>query len=129
MNLDELVERLRSGAVEPADVDGQPILSVRVYETERSQAELYLLRRGQRIPAHRHSAIDDVFLGVRGRTQIRTWDPSGAHVDHVLGPNAVVVVEPETAHEVSCVEDEAAYLLTQSPKEHYDIHRVEPWGR
>lgn len=129
MNLDELVERLRSGTVEPVNVDGEPIVSVRVYETERSQAELYLLRRGQRIPAHRHSAIDDVFLGVRGRAQIRVWDVAGAHVDQILAANVVVVVEPGTPHEVSCLDDEAAYVLTQSPKEHYDIHRFEPSDR
>ena len=100
-----------------------------VYETERSQAELYLLRRGQRIPAHHHSAIDDVFLGVRGRALIRVWDASGAHADQVLEPGALVVVQPGTAHEVSCLEDEAAYVLTQSPKEQYDIHRFQPSDR
>jgi quercetin dioxygenase-like cupin family protein len=128
VNLHELLARLESGQIEPGDVDGQPILSVVVYETERSKAELYLLRRGQRIPAHHHSAIDDVFVGVRGRAQIRVWDSSGSHVDHVLEPGALVVVQPSTGHEVSCLDDDVAYVLTQSPKEQYDIHRFEHPG-
>ena len=64
--LTALVDLLDSGAVAPVEVDGQPILCVSVYETARSQAEMYLLRPGQRIPPHKHSAIDDVFVGLGG---------------------------------------------------------------
>lgn len=121
MNLDELLERLRSGAVEPVDVAGQPILCTQVYETDRSQAEIYLLRAGQKIPAHFHSEIDDVFLGVSGRGLVRTWDSAGRSTDHAVVAGSVVVVEPGTPHEVSCAADEFGYVLTQSPKERYDI--------
>lgn len=121
VKLRTLVESLRSGDVAPVDVDGQPILAVQVYETDRSQAELYLLRTGQRIPAHRHSAIDDVFLVLEGRGRIRIWDSDGKQSDHVVERGAVMVVEPGTAHEVSCDGDEFVYVLTQSPKEHYDL--------
>jgi quercetin dioxygenase-like cupin family protein len=120
-DLNALVGRLRSGEVPPVEVGGQPILCVAVYETARSQAELYLLRRGQKIPAHRHSAIDDVFVGVEGRGRIRIWDADGNHADHAIEPGSVVVVEPGTPHEVACAGDEFCYVLTQSPKEHYDL--------
>lgn len=125
VRLQTLVESLRSGDVAPVDVDGQPILAVQVYETDRSQAELYLLRTGQRIPAHRHSAIDDVFLVLEGRGRIRIWDSDGKQFDHVVERGAVMVVEPGTAHEVSCDGDEFVYVLTQSPKEHYDLLPIE----
>lgn len=125
VNLEALVAKMRSGGVEPADVAGQPILCAPVYETQRSQAELYLLRPGQKIPAHVHSAIDDVFVGVSGRGLIRTWDAAGNQTDHSVVAGSVVVVEPGTAHEVSCAGDEFGYVLTQSPKESYDIHPVE----
>lgn len=121
VNLQALVKRLRSGDVAPVDVDGQAILAVQVYETDRSQAELYLLRAGQKIPAHRHSAIDDVFLVLDGRGRIRTWDSHGNHHDHAVERGAVIVVEPGTAHEVSCQGEEFVYVLTQSPKERYDM--------
>ena len=80
-SLNELAGLLASGAVAPVVVDGQPILCVSVYETPRSQAEMYLLKAGQRIPAHKHSAIDDVFVGVRGKGNIRMWDASGKAAD------------------------------------------------
>jgi quercetin dioxygenase-like cupin family protein len=118
--LNALVDLLDSGAVAPVEVDGQPILCVSVYETARSQAEMYLLRPGQRIPPHKHSAIDDVFVGVRGRGRIRTWDAAGNPLDHMIDAGTVLVVEPGNPHEVSCVGDEFCYVLTQSPKEQYD---------
>jgi quercetin dioxygenase-like cupin family protein len=119
-SLNELADLLTSGAVEPVVVEGQPILCVNVYETPRSQAEMYLLKAGQRIPAHMHSAIDDVFVGVRGRGRIRTWDASGKVADRVVEAGSVVVIEPGTPHEVSCAGDEFCYVLTQSPKDEYD---------
>ena len=118
--LDSLVDLLHSGSVAPVDVNGQPILCVSVYETARSQAEIYLLRPGQRIPPHMHSAIDDVFVGVRGRGRIRTWDAAGEPIDHIINAGTVLVVEPGNPHEVSCAGDEFCYVLTQSPKEQYD---------
>ena len=118
--LNALVGLLDSGAVTPVEVDGQPILCVSVYETARSQAEMYLLRPGQRIPPHKHSAIDDVFVGVRGRGRIRTWDAAGKVIDHMIDAGTVLVVEPGNPHEVSCAGDEFCYVLTQSPKEEYD---------
>jgi quercetin dioxygenase-like cupin family protein len=119
-SLNDLADELAAGAVAPVMVDGQPILCVSVYETPRSQAEMYLLKAGQRIPAHKHSAIDDVFLGVRGRGQIRTWDVSGKAIDRIVEAGSVVVIEPGTPHEVACAGEEFCYVLTQSPKEQYD---------
>ncbi len=119
-DLNALVRLLDSGGVAPGEVHGQPILCVSVYETSRSQAEMYLLRPGQRIPAHRHSAIDDVFVGIRGRGRIRTWDRAGKPVDHTIEAGSVLVVEPGNPHEVSCLGDEFCYVLTQSPKDEYD---------
>jgi quercetin dioxygenase-like cupin family protein len=118
--LNALVDLLDSGGVAPVEVDGQPILCVSVYETARSQAEMYLLRPGQRIPPHKHSAIDDVFVGVRGRGRIRTWDAAGKPLDHMIDAGTVLVVEPGNPHEVSCAGDDFCYVLTQSPKEQYD---------
>jgi quercetin dioxygenase-like cupin family protein len=119
-SLNELADLLASGSVPPVVVEGQPILFVSVYETPRSQAEMYLLKDGQRIAAHKHSAIDDIFLGVRGRGRVRTWDASGKATDRVVEAGSVVVIEPGTPHEVSCAGGEFCYVLTQSPKEQYD---------
>jgi quercetin dioxygenase-like cupin family protein len=119
-NLNALVQLLDSGGVAPVEVDGQQILCVSVYETCRSQAEMCLLRPGQRIPPHKHSAIDDVFVGIRGRGRIRMWDVAGAPVDHTIEAGSLLVVEPGNPHEVSCLGDEFCYVLTQSPKDEYD---------
>jgi hypothetical protein len=73
------------------EVEGQEVACVTAFETAGSQAALFRLLAGQRIPAHTHSAIDDIFFGVRG-----------------------------TAHEVSCAGDEFCYILLQAPREHYD---------
>jgi len=64
-DLNALVHLLDSGGVAAVEVDGQQILCVSVYETSRSQAEMCLLRPGQRIPPHKHSAIDDFFVTYR----------------------------------------------------------------
>ncbi|HLY24601.1 MAG TPA: cupin domain-containing protein [bacterium] len=104
------------------EVAGQRIACATLFETSRSQASVFRLRAGQRIPAHTHSAIDDIFFGVRGRGRIRTWDEHGAARDQALDPGTVVLVEPETPHEVSCAEDEVCYVLLQAPKERYDSH-------
>jgi hypothetical protein len=64
--------------------------------------------------------FDGVGVGVRGRGRIRTWDPAGSAVDHLIEAGSVLVVEPGNPHEVSCAGDEFCYVLTQSPKEQYD---------
>jgi len=120
-DLNALLDLLRAGKVLAVDFEGQSIRYVLVYETVRSQAELYLLRAGQKMPAHQHSAIDDVFLGVGGRGRIRVWDAAGNHEDHLIEPGSVLIVEPGSPHEVSCNGEEFCYLLTQSPKEAYDL--------
>jgi quercetin dioxygenase-like cupin family protein len=110
------------------DVAGQQVACATLFETSRSQAAVFRLRAGQRIPAHTHSAIDDVFFGIRGRGRIRTWDEHGAARDHALEPGTVVLVEPDTPHEVSCAEDEVCYVLLQAPKEWYDSHHYSSPG-
>jgi len=64
-DLNALVDLPDSGGVAPVEVDGQQIPCVSVYETARSRALMYLLRSGQRILPHKHSAIDDVFVTYR----------------------------------------------------------------
>jgi quercetin dioxygenase-like cupin family protein len=109
-DLNALVHLLDSVGVAPMEVDGQAILCVSVYETSRSQAEIYLLGLGQRIPPHKHSAICAVFVGIRGRGRIRTWDGAGTPVDHTIEAGSVLVVEPGNPHEVSCLGDEFFYV-------------------
>jgi quercetin dioxygenase-like cupin family protein len=119
-DLNVLVEQLRSGAVPTVDVAGQPILCVTVFETAHSQASVYLLQRDQRIPAHRHSAVEDVLVGVTGQGRIRIWSLDGDYIDCAVEPGWVVVVEPGRPHEVVCIGDEFGYLLTQGPIDKYD---------
>jgi quercetin dioxygenase-like cupin family protein len=120
-DLRETVARLEEGG-RTIDVAGQRIAYAPLFETQRSQAAVFRLLEGQRIPAHTHSAIDDIFFGVRGRGRIRTWDGHGAARDQAVGPGMVVLVEPETPHEVSCAGDDFCYVLLQAPKERYDSH-------
>jgi quercetin dioxygenase-like cupin family protein len=75
-------------------VDGQEIACAPPFETPRSQAVLFRLRPGRRIPAHAHSAIDDIFFCVRGRGTIRTRDADGTAREHAIAPVTVVVVPP-----------------------------------
>ncbi|HKV46253.1 MAG TPA: cupin domain-containing protein [bacterium] len=120
-DLNQAADRLARGGP-TIDVEGQQIACAPLFETARSQAALFRLRPGQRIPAHRHSAIDDIFFCIRGRGRIRTWDAGGAAVDHPVEPGAVFLVQPETPHEVACAGDEFCYVLLQAPKELYDSH-------
>lgn len=108
------------------EITGQQIASAVLFETPRCQAAVFRLRPGQRIPAHTHSAIDDVFFCVGGAGRIRTWDVGGAAHDHSIEPGTVVLVPPETPHEVSCAGDAFSYVLLQAPAERYDSHRYGP---
>jgi quercetin dioxygenase-like cupin family protein len=121
VDLNHAAEELARGGP-TIDVAGQRIACAPLFETARSQAALFRLLPGQRIPAHRHSAIDDIFFCVRGRGRIRIWDAAGTARDHPIEPGAVFMVQPETAHEVACAGDEFCYVLLQAPKELYDSH-------
>jgi len=97
------------------------IAFVPLFETARSRARLYRLRPGQRIPAHTHNFIDDIFYCVRGEGRIRTWDSGETVRDHSIEPGTVFLVEPETPHEVSCQGDEFCFVILQTPRERYDF--------
>lgn len=121
-DLAEAVARLEQGGP-VIEVDGQRITGSVLFETSQSQAAVFRLGPGQRIPAHTHSAIDDIFFCVRGAGHIRIWDAAGTPRDHPIAPGTVFVVPPETPHEVSCAGREFCYVLLQAPKEQYDNHR------
>lgn len=120
-NLNEMAERLSSYDAPHVEVAGQRVSSIRVFETARTQSELWRLTPGQHIPPHQHSGIDDVFFCIRGEGTVRTWDADGRVVEHALLPGSVILVEPNTPHEVSCSADDLCYVLLQAPKELYDV--------
>ena len=125
-HLRQAVERLEREGGPTIDVAGQQIACATLFETSRSQAAVFRLRPGQRIPAHTHSHIDDIFFCIGGRGRIRTWDADGTAHDHPIEPDTLFLVRPETPHEVSCAGDEFCYVLVQAPKEQYDSHHYAP---
>jgi quercetin dioxygenase-like cupin family protein len=124
-DLTQAIARLEPGG-SMIDVEGQRIACATLFETSRSRAAIFRLRPGQRIPAHTHSSIDDVFFCVRGVGRIRTWDTGGVPHDHAVEPGMVFLVEPGTPHEVSCAGDEFCYVLLQAPAEQYDSRHYTP---
>ncbi len=121
------IERLvREGSC--VNVAGQQIACSSLFDTPRCEAALFRLRPGQLIPAHTHAAIDDVFFGLRGRGRIRTWDARGVPHEHPVEAGTMVLVEPETPHEVACAGDEFCYILLQTPKDRGDHHAYRPAG-
>jgi quercetin dioxygenase-like cupin family protein len=120
LDLVELVERSAREGGPAIEIEGQMITCHPAFETPRTQAALFRLQAGQRIPAHMHSAVDDIFFGVRGTGRIRIWDSTGGTQEHRLEAGTLIVVTPETPHEVSCVGDEVWYVLVQAPKALYD---------
>lgn len=120
-DLKQAAARLEQGSP-TIEVAGQRIACAILFETSRSQAAVFRLRPGQRIPAHTHSAIDDIFFCLGGLGRIRTWDAGGVAHDHSIEPGTVFLVEPETPHEVSCAGGEFCYVLLQAPTERYDSH-------
>jgi quercetin dioxygenase-like cupin family protein len=107
-------------------IGDQTVRICEVFTTEFTQAVLYTLRSGQSIPRHRHTGIDDVFLGVVGQGRIRTWGADGGAAELVLQPGCIEAVTPGTVHEVVSDSDDFAYLLLQAPKEDYDLIPVDP---
>jgi quercetin dioxygenase-like cupin family protein len=107
------------------DVAGQQILLKEVFTTGQTQAVLYSLRKAQTIPPHRHTGIDDIFLGVRGTGHVRTWDEQGGQAEHAIAAGSIYAVTPGTVHELVSDSDDFAYVLMQSPKEEYDLIPVE----
>lgn len=126
VDLQQLTQTLEGEGHPTIEVEGQEIACISAFESGESQAALFLLGPGQRIPAHTHSAIDDIFFGVKGQGRIRTWNPGGETEDHRVGPGTLIVVTPETPHEVSCTGDEFCYLLLQAPRERYDNLPYQP---
>ncbi len=127
VDLHKLADELHNGgpAGKTIQIGEQTVRICEVFATEFTQAVLYVLRSGQSIPRHRHSGIDDVFLGVIGTGRIRTWAADGAAADLVLRPGCIKAVTPGTVHEVVSDSDDFAYLLLQAPKEDYDLIAVD----
>lgn len=108
------------------EVAGQQILVKEIFTTSLTQAVLYSLRKGQTIPAHRHTGIDDIFFGVRGSGHVRTWDEQGGQAENPITAGSIYAVRPGTVHELVSDSDDFAYVLLQAPKEEYDLIPVEP---
>ena len=131
LDLNQVLERLQQDGAIPEMERRRSELNPEIayaplFETARSRARLYRLRPGQRIPAHSHSSIDDIFYCVRGQGRIRTWESGGTTQDHSIEPGTVFLVEPETPHEVSCRGTEFCFVLLQAPRERYDfvVHKT-----
>lgn len=120
VDLHRLADTLKSEDRPTVDVDGQVISCVVAFQTAQSQTTLFLLAPDQHIPAHTHNSIDDIFFGLEGTGRIRTWDAAGQSQDWDVKPGTMVVVPPETPHEVFCAGAEFCYLLLQTPKDRYD---------
>ena len=128
IDLPKLAAGLDNGSVAGTKIEvaGQEITIADVLTTDQTQVVLYSLRNGQNIPAHRHTAIDDIFLGVRGRGRVKTWDEKQVQSDHPIQAGSIYAVAPGTVHELVSESDDFAYVLMQFPKEDYDLIPVDP---
>lgn len=128
IDIHELAASLVDGTTQgkSVQVGAQTIKTQGVLDTEHTQAVLYWLRAGQAIPRHRHTGIDDIFLGLRGRGRVRHWGDDGGADEIRISPGRIHAVVPGTVHEVVSDSDDFVYLLLQAPREDYDLVAEDP---
>ena len=90
------------------------------------QSAVFRLKPGGVIPAHLHSRVHDLFVGVAGRAEITYEGQRGAGVV-TLKPGAFCDMPPGVRHEVRNVSstEDAVFLLVHAPWEGYDNIPVE----
>jgi len=103
------------------EVEGRALRSVEAFSASHTRGEAWTLSAGDRIPAHFHKGIDDVFVGVRGEGTVTTWGTDGEASSERLGEGCIVVVGAGTPHMVTCGTGFVSYVLIQSPPEHDDF--------
>ena len=90
-------------------------------EDAPAQTSVFRVQPGSGVPAHLHSRVYDLFVGVKGELEIRYEDQNGNGL-FVLKPGAFCSMPPGVRHEVSnpSKTDEAFFLLVHASHEDYD---------
>lgn len=107
-----------AGICRPADTE---IASSPLLRTSNVDVEVFHLVRGQRVPPHRHSRGDDIFIGVAGSVTVTIWDNDDRPSRHQLTHSRIVVVPAGRVHAVRCEASFADYALLQTPVDANDI--------
>jgi len=99
---------------EPRRGCGKRVIS----EDAAAQASMYRLQPGCRVPAHRHTRSDDLFIGVRGEVLVRV---DGA-APFALRAGGCCRVSRGVRHEVANTSDVqvAFFVLVHAPYEGFD---------
>jgi quercetin dioxygenase-like cupin family protein len=92
-----------------------------VSENEAAQASMYRLLPGCRVPAHRHTRSDDLFIGVSGEVLVRA-EGSGAAEAFVLRAGGCCRVSRGVRHEVlnPSATQVAFFVLVHAPYAGFD---------
>jgi quercetin dioxygenase-like cupin family protein len=90
-------------------------------EDAPAQTSVFRVQPGSGVPAHLHSRVYDLFVGVKGALEIRFEGQHGNGL-FVLKPGAFCSMPPGVRHEVSnpSKTDEAFFLLVHASHEDYD---------
>ena len=86
-----------------------------------AQTGVFRVQPGCGVPAHTHSQVHDLFVGVKGSVEIRYEGEHGPRV-LALRPGGFCSVPSGVRHEVAnpSKTDEAFFLLVHTPHVHFD---------
>jgi quercetin dioxygenase-like cupin family protein len=92
-----------------------------VSEDGAAQASMYRLQPGCRVPVHRHTRSDDLFIGVRGEVLVRADGMPGPE-PFVLRPGGCCRVSRGVRHEVinASATQVAFFVLVHAPYDVFD---------
>lgn len=97
-----------------------------MHEDGPVQTAVFRVGPGSGVPAHLHSRVYDLFVGVKGLLEIRYEGQQGQGTFE-LKPGAFCAMPPGVRHEVfnPSPTEEAYFLIVHAPHEGYDFVPVE----
>ncbi len=106
----------------PFDSKHIDALKALVHQTDDVQINVYVLKPGGRIPAHRHTSSWDISVVLDGEIEAVFFESGGLRSVR-CGKNAINVLPPGQPHEISNPSEEnpATFVLIQSPSHSFDF--------
>ncbi len=97
-----------------------------MHEEGPVQTAVFRVGPGSGVPAHLHSSVYDLFVGVKGLLEIR-YEGQNGHGTFELKPGAFCAMPPGVKHEVfnPSATEEAYFLIVHAPHDGYDFVPVD----
>jgi len=96
-----------------------------LYADDAAEASVFHVKPGSGVPAHLHSRVFDLFVGIEGEITIFYEGQHGSG-SFLLAPGAFCAMPPGVRHEVrNTGSTDAVFYLVHAPQQGYDFIPVE----